>query len=130
MHRWAAILCSASLAGCNAVEPVPDASNTTSEVTSVAADSSIIVHIEGFECGDNCYLSYSEVSDVVTEGQSALCNVDACEAWFEEQAMPPEFVGRSATIALGKGKQYDNDGNVMSDDFPAITSITIDSAKR
>ena len=42
--------------------------------------------------------------------------------------MPTEFIGRSATATIGIGEQYDNEGNVMSDDFPLITSITVDPA--
>ncbi len=59
----------------------------------------------------------------VGETQSALCNIDACEDWFAYQAMPPEFVGRDAAIIIGLGKQFDNDGVVMSQDLPGILSI-------
>lgn len=92
-------------------------------------DSAVGIRIEGFECGDNCYLDYRLVAADGTatgESQSALCSVDACEGWFMEQAMPTAFAGRNATATVGIGKQYDNAGNVMSDDFLEITSLTID----
>lgn len=126
-----------------AAEPSADAADT--ETTDTAMDDSKPadsppagqsqrITIRGFECGDNCYLDYSLIApatgaDPVEETQSALCSVDACLQWFEEQAVPPEFVGRSATVTIGIGKQYDNAGTVMSDDFPLITSITVDPAK-
>lgn len=101
------------------------------EAEAVPADDAVRIRIEGFECGDNCYLHYSmaapaEGEEPAKQSQSALCNVDACYPWFDFQDMPPEFIGRSATATIGIGEQYDNEGNVMSDDFPKILSITLD----
>ncbi len=84
------------------------------------------ITINGFECGDNCYLDYRPLAEPDSEPQSALCSVGPCADWFEEQAMPEEFAGRSATVTIGIGQQYDNEGNVMSDGFPLITSLTLD----
>ena len=118
-----------------AAEREPEAEESAiEEAVTVAAEDAVRIRIDGFECGDNCYLDYSLIApatgaDPVEETQSALCSVDACLPWFEEQAVPPEFVGRSATVTIGIGKQYDNAGTVMSDDFPLITSITVDPAK-
>ena len=84
------------------------------------------ITINGFECGDNCYLDYRPLAEPDSELQSALCSVGPCADWFGEQAMPEEFVGRSATVTIGMGQQYDNEGNVMSDDFPQITKLTLD----
>lgn len=89
----------------------------------------VSIRIYGFECGDNCYLNYTDLAVAGGISQSALCNVDACEAWFEDQTLPQEIVGLSASITLGMGTQYDNDGNRMSDNFPRITSITVDPAE-
>jgi hypothetical protein len=128
--------CAASKAP--AAEPEADTADVAMDASRPAADSapagqSQQIIIKGFECGDNCYLDYSLVApaadaDPDGEIQSALCSVDACIAWFEEQEMPTEFIGRSATATIGIGEQYDNEGNVMSDDFPLITSITVDPA--
>ncbi|NVD26995.1 hypothetical protein HUO14_03615 [Parasphingorhabdus flavimaris] len=112
-------------------EGAMDASKPDEDVTRAGAAQQVI--IRGFECGDNCYLDYSLAApapdaDTAGETRSALCSVDACIAWFEEQAMPPAFIGRSATVTLGLGEQYDNEGTVMSDDFPLITSIKVDPA--
>lgn len=94
-----------------------------------AAGNKVRIRIEGFECGDNCYLDFTDLANPNVEIQSALCRVGACEDWFSMQEMPPGFIGRSAKIILGTGKQYDNAGNVMSDDFPEVTAITIDPAE-
>ncbi|GAB5486517.1 MAG: hypothetical protein Pars2KO_00870 [Parasphingorhabdus sp.] len=134
------------VSGCTAADPAAESADTAVETSdpvvedakaedsatkseeAVPEDNAIRIKIEGFECGDNCYLNYSELA-AAAEPQGALCSVDVCEEWFSMQEMPPEFVGRSAQIVLGAGKQYDNAGNVMSDDFAEVTSITIDPAE-
>ena len=108
------------------VEDAKATDNTEESTEAVPADNAVRIRIEGFECGDNCYLDYTELAAANAERQSALCSVGACEEWFSMQEMPQEFVGRSARIVMGTGKQYDNAGNVMSDDFAEITSITVD----
>ena len=115
-----AILSLVALTGCEADGAPPAAA---------IADQSEIITILGFECGDNCYLNYRPASDPDGETDSAICTIGPCGDWFEEQAMPPEYTGRRATIRLGLGKQYDNDGNVMSENFPEITSLVIDPAQ-
>lgn len=87
------------------------------------------VILTGFDCGDNCYLHYRALSQPDGDLQTALCSVGACETWYADQNMEPEYRERIATITLGIGKQYDGGGNVMSDDFPAITSLKIDSTE-
>lgn len=128
------------IGGCSAANSAPEPSEAKPEVAesappaAVPAEGAVRIRIEGFECGDNCYLDYkilapAEGDAPVGEAQSALCSVDACEDWFVQQAMPDGLVGRSATITLGKGSQYDNAGNEMSSDFPEITAITVDPAE-
>ncbi|MEP2989079.1 MAG: RidA family protein [Parasphingorhabdus sp.] len=95
-------------------------------------DSAVSIRIEGFECGDNCYLDYRLIAAdgmPTGESKSALCSIDICADWFSEQAMPAAFAGRSATAIIGVGKQHDNAGNVMNDDFPEVTSITVGPAE-
>ena len=117
-----------------AAEREPEAEESAlEEAETVADEDAVRIRIDGFECGDNCYLDYTELAPAedagpAGESRTALCAVDACIPWFEEQEMPPEFVGRTATATIGIGEQYDNEGNVMSDDFPKILSITLDPA--
>ncbi len=95
-----------------------------------AASNAVRIRIEGFECGDNCYLDYRPLDAADdADTQSALCSVGDCEGWFSNQEMPPEYIGRTARIVVGTGKQYNNAGDVMSDDFPKVTAITIDPAE-
>lgn len=101
------------------------------EAETVLADGTDRIRILGFECGDNCYLEFLRLTpvngaDPASEPETALCQIDACYPWFDFQEMPPEFIGRSAIATIGIGEQYDNEGNVMSDDFPKILSITLD----
>jgi hypothetical protein len=93
----------------------------------------IPIRIVGFECGDNCYLSYRVITasgrPAAGEPKSALCNVGPCAAWFAQQAMPSRYVGRRARIVLGKGQQVNGDGEVMSTGFPAIKQLVLDPVK-
>lgn len=111
-----------------AVSACAASNNSTSEPWSVVAppEQRQRVILTGFDCGDNCYLHYRALGEPDGELQTALCTVGPCSAWFEEQAMGAEFIARRATVTLGIGKQYDGGGNVMSEDFPAITSLEID----
>lgn len=79
------------------------------------------ITIDGFECGDNCYLVYTRAGS--NESESALCEARACDPWFEMQEMPPEYVGRQVRVQFGSGQQVDGSGTVMSQDFPSITNI-------
>jgi hypothetical protein len=115
------------------IEPAP-AVTESAPPAAVPAEGMVRIQIDGFECGDNCYLDYIELAasgrvDQGSVAKSALCSVDACEDWFVQQAMPLELVGRGAAITLGKGSQYDNAGNEMSSNFPEITAITVDPAE-
>lgn len=122
-----------------AEQPAEEAAEPAQQISEPIepAEQGLRIVITGFECGDNCYLDYRPLAepgnetDGKTDGEidSALCSVDRCADWFGEQAMPTEFVGRSATITVGQGKQYDNAGNVMSEGFPEITSLTVDPAE-
>ncbi|CAN0552540.1 unnamed protein product, partial [Ectocarpus sp. 8 AP-2014] len=135
-----------ALAACTADE-TPAAQSSTDAPDSIASNNGAMdasrpadgsptgqsqrISVRGFEWGDNCYLDYSLIAsaadpDPVEETRSALCNVDACLPWFEEQAIPPELVGRTAIVTIGTGEQYDNAGNIMDDNFPLITSIRVD----
>ncbi|MEH6757364.1 MAG: hypothetical protein V7676_07620 [Parasphingorhabdus sp.] len=122
-----------------AAEPDVDSADTETADTVTDASKPAVDHtkggqsqrvtIAGFECGDNCYLDYSPFAQPDSEAgdmMSALCSVDLCSDWFSDQAMPPEFIGRTATIVVKLGKQYDNEGNVMSDDFPEIVSLVVE----
>jgi hypothetical protein len=128
------------MGGCTAANSAPAAPKLAPAVAesappaAVPAEGMVRIQIDGFECGDNCYLDYIELAasgrvDQDSVAKSALCSVDACEDWFVQQAMPLELVGRGATITIGKGSQYDNAGNEMSSDFPEITAITVDPAE-
>jgi hypothetical protein len=84
------------------------------------------VMLTSFYCGDNCYVRYRPLDQPETEARSALCAVGDCIAWMTEQSDASDFEQRPAIITLGTGKQYDGGGALMSDDFPAITSLDFD----
>ncbi|MGB5484201.1 hypothetical protein [Parasphingorhabdus sp.] len=123
--------CAASETPAAEREPDPEESVLEDEAIVSDDEDTVRIRIDGFECGDNCYLDFTELApaegdDPAEESQTALCNVDACIPWFEEQEMLPEFIGSNATATIGTGEQVDNEGNVMSEDFPKILSITLD----
>ena len=115
-----------------AAEPSSDTAEQSADETAPSpettapAEQGQRITITGFECGDNCYLDYRPLASPDAETLGALCSVDLCADWFGDQAMPPEFIGRTATINVKLGKQYDNEGTVMSDDFPEIVSLVLD----
>lgn len=93
----------------------------------------IPIQIVGFECGDNCYLNYRPITPAgrVAPGEpkSALCSVGPCAAWLVQQELPRKYAGRRARIVLGKGKQYDAEGNVVGIGFPEIKQLVLDPVK-
>lgn len=66
--------------------------------------------IAGYECGDNCYLI---LRDAAGKKHTGLCAAPQCAAWNENAEMPKRFVGQRVRAQVGKGKQFDGEGNVM-----------------
>ncbi len=77
--------------------------------------------IVSFECGDNCYLT---VKPKTGDEINALCSVDLCANWYENQAMQPKYIGKSVKITIGTDKQVDGAGNDMGD-YPEIIKLTL-----
>ena len=77
--------------------------------------------LTGLSCGDNCYLEYRTGDSA--EVKSALCLADGCGAWQQGGELPAAYRGRDVFLKLGTGRQYDAAGNVMSEDYPAVTVI-------
>lgn len=75
--------------------------------------------ISQFQCGDNCYLT---ITDSTGKEHSGLCLAPLCNAWTAVQEMPRAYLRKRVRAVMGKGKQYDGDGNVvrMADAFSAI----------
>lgn len=59
--------------------------------------------ITSYECGDNCYLS---IVDAKGKEHTGLC----CEADIDEKS-----IGKKVRITVGKGSQYDGDGNAAEE---------------
>ena len=78
------------------------------------------ITITGFECGDNCYMTYR-----LANGQedSAICTTPRCRDWFANQHMPDSEVGKSYDVQMGTTQQFDNEYRVMEEDFPAIVAM-------
>ena len=75
--------------------------------------------ISKFECGDNCYLT---IADKSGKERTGLCLAPLCKAWIVNSKMPSKYRGKSVRVTLGKGKQYDDGGNVMGT-MDAFTKI-------
>jgi len=105
MPRWLAVL---------AVLLMPVAAQAQEEINQLTGT------IEGFECGDNCYL-------IVTFGDagwlSALCVAPACDPWNEEAVIPEELIGSDVSVVVGAADQYQGDGSFMP--YVAFTTVTV-----
>lgn len=77
--------------------------------------------IKSYECGDNCYLTIT-----TDEGEelTGLCATDECASWNEVASMPEELIGRQIEAVVGKGRQYDADGNDMGE-FPSFDKFIV-----
>ncbi len=87
----------------------------------LAKDKAATGKIVSFECGDNCYLT---IKPKTGDEINALCSVDLCATWYETQAMPPKYIGKTVKITIGTGKQVDGAGNDMGE-YPEITKLKI-----
>jgi len=68
--------------------------------------------ISDYGCGDNCYLT---ITDVGGKEISGLCTAPLCQQWNENAEMPAKFKGKKVIVTVGKGLQYDGEGNVMGE---------------
>lgn len=75
--------------------------------------------ISEYMCGDNCYLT---IIDKQGEEHAGLCGAALCEKWNEAGDMPIQFKGLTVRVTVGKGYQYDGEGNVMDemDEFKKV----------
>lgn len=78
--------------------------------------------ISEYECGDNCYLT---IKDAEGKEHIGLCAAPLCRKWNESAEMPIEFKGRKVRITVGKGLQYDGEGNIAgeTDSFEKIDRL-------
>ncbi len=68
--------------------------------------------ISGFDCGDNCYLT---ITDKNGKEHVGLCMArPLCTKWNAATAMPDSYKGKRVRVTIGKGKQYNDAGQVMS----------------
>ncbi len=82
----------------------------------------IVGTITRYECGDNCYLI---VTDRKGKEHTGLCTASPlCTRWNAETEMPPNYVGKSVIITVGKGARYDGSGSFV-DKFDAFTKIQL-----
>ncbi len=85
------------------------------------ADSIAAGTIEGFECGDNCYLTVR--TDDGTQ-LTALCIAPSCAEWNDAGSIPKSLVGRKVSVTISTDNQVDGDGNVVGK-FPSFVAIEI-----
>lgn len=79
------------------------------------------VKVTGLTCGDNCYVTIEPAAG--GSAQEVMCTAEACNPWFEEQALPADVSGKTYEVQMGTAEQVDAAGTVQEADFPAITAI-------
>ncbi len=77
--------------------------------------------IKSYECGDNCYLT---ITTDKGEDLTGLCATDECASWNEMATMPDDMIGRKIEVLIGKGKQFDAEGNDMGE-FPSFDKFIV-----
>lgn len=113
------------LAGCDARSSEEaggsDLSQAGNEKLQPAGDSWSAVKLTGLTCGDNCYVQIEPAAGGAA--QEVMCTAQACNPWFEEQALPADIVGKTYEVRLGTAEQVDNAGIVQDAGFPAIVEM-------
>ena len=79
------------------------------------------ITLTGFNCGDSCYLEFTDGG----ESKTALCRASQCSEWADRQALPPTLKSKRATARFGTDNQVDAAGNIMARDYPTIEELTI-----
>jgi len=88
-----------------------------------AAAETVSGTIEGYECGDNCYLTIaSETGEEVV----GLCAAAECMEWNAAAEMPEYLIGSNVHATVEMRPQTDAEGNVMGE-FPAFTDMVFDN---
>lgn len=85
-------------------------------------EQAVVGQIVSFECGDNCYLTIATSERTRLTG---LCAATECDPWNEAVQMPADLVGKSVTVTLDIGTQFDGGGNEMGP-FIAFSEIAFD----
>ncbi|OAI25418.1 hypothetical protein, partial [Methylomonas koyamae] len=90
-------------------------------------DKSVYGIIKEYDCGDNCYLT---IMDDTGRERAGLCTAQLCQQWNESSEMPVSYIGKKVAITIGKGFQYDGNGNAMgeTDAFKKIELIEPNSS--
>ncbi len=102
----------------SAEAPSNKAETTTTESSKV---DTVTAKIKSFECGDNCYLTITGADGKDVTG---LCTADICKPWNDATEMPKDLIGRTISVKVGVGKQYDSAGNLMGE-FPSFDNISL-----
>lgn len=82
------------------------------------------VNLNGFECGDNCYLELTEA----TEGSAprkVLCTARLCADWQSAGRLPAMLRNTGAEAKFGKANQVDGAGDVLARDVEAIVDLRL-----
>ena len=117
-----AVGCRSDSGGGGAEEPPPPQVEAAPVTASPEPDYRQIV-LQGFSCGDNCYLAYVGVG-FPTDTLRAICRAPECGAWEQAGQLPPAARNRLVTARFGTTRQYDGAGTVMREDFPSIVELT------
>lgn len=82
------------------------------------------VNLNGFECGDNCYLELTEGIEGAAP-RKVLCTAKLCANWQGEGRLPPRLRNTGAKAKFGKANQVDGAGNVMARNVEAVVDLRL-----
>jgi len=122
------VFVAASIMSCNNGASTKDNSNSSEIDKSADSKNYVEIVLDAYVCGDNCYLEYYENTPNATK-KTALCLAKECGKWESSGTLPSELKNTIALVTFSTAKQYDGAGNVMDENYPAITQIKLTEGK-
>lgn len=87
------------------------------------------VSLNGFECGDNCYLEFTEAVEGAAP-RKLLCTARLCANWQGAGRLPPALRNTGATVKFGRADQVDGAGTVMARGVDAVVDLRLATGRQ
>ena len=82
------------------------------------------VTLNGFECGDNCYLELTEGIEGAAP-RTVLCTARQCADWQAAGRLPADLRNAGARVKFGGANQVDGSGTVMARNVEAVVDLKL-----
>ena len=82
------------------------------------------VTLNGFECGDNCYLELTDAMEGAAP-RRVLCTARLCADWQSDGRLPVALRNRGVMAKFGRADQVDSTGTVMRRGVEAVVDLQL-----